>query len=243
MPDTMTPGIGHNLPPLPDLLKEETADLSSRAADLVAAAGRCHVEDEDTAGRATTLAQMISAHLKTIDGKRTERKQPILEAGRTIDAHFKALSDPLDSAKRTVVGLIDAYRREQERKAAEERRKLEEQARQAREAAEAAAQKSDGSLDAEIEATHRATEAAALEQRAAAVEGPVIQSEYGAKAIGRKVAKHEIEDPLAVFKYLLKTDKPRAIEAVSEIVGRLVRAGIREIPGARIWEETTTVIR
>jgi hypothetical protein len=238
----LPPGIGHNAPPLPELLREETADLSTRTAELLGAVGRCAVSDEDTANRATTLARMIADHLKIVDNRRTERKAPILEAGRQIDGHFKTLADPLDGGKRKVVAMIDAYRKDQERLAAAERARLEAAAAKAREEAEAKAANAK-TVEDEIAANEQISRAAALSEQAAQTTAAPIQSEYGAKAIARKVWRHEIEDPAVAFKYLLKTDRARTVEALSEIVGRLVRSGIHEMPGVKITADTETTIR
>lgn len=150
-------GIGHNNPPLSEVLHDETAALRQRAADLAASAGRCAVTDQDTAERATTLAKMIKAHIRALDDARTERKQPFLDAGRTVDGFFGAISQPLKAAESSVVAQIDAYRREVERKAAEERRRQEEEARRLREQAEAAER---ARRQAELKAEQEAAEAA-----------------------------------------------------------------------------------
>lgn len=173
MLDDTLPGIGHNSPPLAELLPDETAALKARADELAAAAGRAAVTNEDTAGRATLLAKMMREHLKDIAAARAARKAPYLEAGRTIDAHFAGLAGTLatqDNRGRViggplaaVLGMIDAYQREQEAKAAAERRRLEEEARRQREAAEAAAK---AQREAE-ERERRAAEEAARKVREA----------------------------------------------------------------------------
>lgn len=249
MPDAMTApaAIGHNsgIVPPPEMLAEETAALSARSTELLGAAERCHVQDDDTAGRAVTLAKMLKDHAKKIDTTRADRKAPYLEAGRVIDGHFKALVQPVEAAAQKVVAMVDAFRREQERRAEEERRRLAEEARRQEEEAERLrrAAAAAGDTEAEIAAEHAANQAAALHQRAAAVEKPVVQSDYGAKAVGRTVKTASVTDPKAFVAYLLRADKARLVEALTEIAQRLVRAGVAEIPGVEITTTTTTTIR
>src|SRR5258708_960507 len=137
----------HNQPPLDELLAEETTVLQRRAYDLIDAAGRAIVTDEETAGKAALLTKMMIDHGKKIDQAREERKRPFLEGGRAVDQHFHAIAEPLvgidpkkklGGAAAKVAAMVDAFRREQERKADEERRRLEEAARKQRLAAEAA---------------------------------------------------------------------------------------------------------
>jgi hypothetical protein len=183
MPDNNLPaGIGHNNPPLEELLTEETASINKRNAALLGSADRCIVTDDETAGRATTLAKMLKEQIKAVDSAREDRKRPFLDAGRTVDSFFKALSQPLDVAARKVVDQIDAYRREQQRKADAERRRLEEEARKQREAAEAADR---ARREAEAQAAREAAEAARriLEAEEAA------QRSANAEAIERARAK------------------------------------------------------
>lgn len=145
--NTPARGIGDNNPPLTELLADETAELKKRSDELVAGAGRCVVTDADTAKRAVLLAGMMTDHGKKIEAAREERKRPFLEGGRTVDAHYAALKAPLvgndpkgklGGAAAEVVAKADAWRREEDRRVAEERRRLEDEARAAREAQEAA---------------------------------------------------------------------------------------------------------
>lgn len=251
MPDTMIPAADRavtsadNQPPLSELLAEETTALRNRAGDLVAAAGRAFVEDEETAAKATTLAAMLKAHRKAVDTAREERKKPFLDAGRTVDAHFGAIAKSLDEATAKIVGMLNAFMAEKRRKADEERRRLEEEARKREEDARRAAQEAarTGNLDAEVQATMRATEAASLQAQANAVAKPQIVGDYGTKAVGRTVWKSEVQDPKKVFAHLLKVDAAGVTAALADMVAKQVRAGVRDIPGARIWDEQAVTIR
>jgi hypothetical protein len=88
---------------------------------------------------------MMLDHCKTIEAARVARKQPYLDAGRTVDLHFARLRDELagndpkrlDGEAARVKGLVDRFFDEEDRKAEAERREIEESAQ--RKAEEAAA--------------------------------------------------------------------------------------------------------
>lgn len=178
-------GVGGNNPPLSEVLADETAELKKRADDLAAGVGRAEVNDEDTAGKATLLGGLIKKHLTIVETEREERKRPFLENGRVVDAHYGNIALVLaefDSKKKLIggplavlMGKIDAYRKEQDRKAEAERLRLQEEANKqralavaaenARLAAEAAAKRAQDEADKKVrdaeEAAQRAGNAAA----------------------------------------------------------------------------------
>ena len=111
MPDSL---MGHNGgPPLVDgeILLAETDALRQRAASLGTAAERAYATDADTVGKCLDLVKMIGEHAKRIEDDRKARKEPFLSAGRTIDAFYKGVAEPLDDAKKAVTAKIDAYRK------------------------------------------------------------------------------------------------------------------------------------
>ena len=249
---TPIPGIGHNSADLSAILAEESEPLKTRAESLIAAFGRAAVTDDETAGKAATLAKMMKECQKAIDEARVARKEPFLEGGRTVDAHFKAISATLDGPIKSTVGMIDAFRREQEAKAEAERRRLAEEARKQQEQAEAAErarlaaiQSGDGAaaLDAEMAARTADENAQAIAARAASVTAAPIDGGMGAKAFGRKVWTAEITDQKAALKHAMKVDSAAIMAAVQSVYDRQVKAGVRDLPGATVHETTQTVIR
>lgn len=250
-------GIGHNNPPLDELLAEETIDLRNRAIDLVGAAERATVTDDDTAARATKLIVMIRDHAKKIEEMREQRKAPFLESGRIVDRHFTSIRSPLigDDAKRMggaalrVHNLVDAYRRKQEEIAAAERRRLEEEAEKVRQAAAEAARKQqevskpEQRMDAEIDAQRLRDAAAALEKQAAEVVATPIVTDIGAKAHRKTVWKATITDLGAALKHCRKLNENALREVCQSLYDKQVRAGVRSLPGAEITEDSTTTYR
>jgi hypothetical protein len=187
--DRATPSIGHNGPPADDLplaeqLAIETAALQKRADSLIATAGQMQVTDDESCGKAATLVKMIKDHAADIEKARKARKEPVLEAGRTIDGHFNAMAvlligtDPkkLGGAAGPLDAKIDELRRKREAEAAAEKRRLEEEARKQR---EAAAEAERARLAAEAE-TRRVQEEA---------DRKVREAEEAARAAGDKAAQ------------------------------------------------------
>lgn len=212
--------IGHNRPPIvtAEELAAATADLDQRSEALIASAGRARVENEAHAGRAADLIKMITSHVKALDDVREAHKRPIIDAGKAVDAHFKARTAPLDEAKGAMKGLISTWQA----------------AERARAAAEAKAR-----LDAARAAEERAR-AAGLLSTAPAVKPepepqPVVRGATGAGIVTTKRWVHEVTDPTAVPRQYLAVDDA-AIKAA-------VKAGVRDIPGVRIYQDETVTVR
>lgn len=241
--------IGHNSneAPLAELLTEETEALRRRADELVAASGRAAVTDDESAAKGTLLCKMLKQHTGAIEDARKARKEPFLEAGRTVDAHFAALAKPVQTAAAAVLAMVDAYRRKVEAEAAAERRRIEDEARkaaaEARAAEEAARQAGQMTIENEIAIQQQREQAASLVEQAKATTAAPIISDYGAKATGRTTWKAEITDLKAAIRHALKIDEPRVRAAIQDIYDRQARAGVRELPGATVEPVTTTVVR
>jgi hypothetical protein len=243
------------------------------AERVASAQERAVVATEDDAERATLLLAMMRELYGEIDAARTARKAPYLEAGRVIDAHFTELQSPLvgPSPKQRMAGAygelharLDAYRRRREAEALAERRRLEEEARRQREAAAEAERKRVAAESAqraavdnaaaekarrekaefELAARKAADAAAQLDARAEAAEAPaVIHSGYGPRASRRVVYRVEIVDLSLALRHCLKVDQHKIREAVQAVYDRQLRAGVRELPGARIIEDSITQVR
>lgn len=241
--------IGHNSneAPLAELLTEETEALRRRADELVAASGRAAVTDDESAAKGTLLCKMLKQHTGAIEDARKARKEPFLEAGRTVDAHFAALAKPVQTAAAAVLAMVDAYRRKVEAEAAAERRRIEDEARkaaaEARAAEEAARQAGQMTIENEIAIQQQRDHAAALAEQAKATTAAPIVSDYGAKASARKVWKFEITDKKEALKHALKVNPAVIHAAVEQVIADQVKAKVREFPGARIYEDSQTVIR
>jgi type IV secretory pathway VirB10-like protein len=255
------------------LVLETIALETRIAERVASAQERAVVATEDDAEKATLLLAMMRELYGEIDAARIERKAPYLEAGRGIDAHFTELQLPLvgPSPKQKLTGAygelharLDAFRRRQEAEATAERRRLEEEARRQREAAEAAERarlqaeqaQRDAATQVEREkarrqkaeaelAQRKAQDAAAqFDARAAAAEAPqTIHSGYGPRASRRTVYRVEIVDLSLALRHCLKVDQHKIRDAVQAVYDRQLRAGVRELPGAKIIEDSITQVR
>jgi len=194
----------------------------------------------------------LHAGLKAVEARRSELKKPITQIGKAIDAVAASVSEPMESAKRSLQGAVltwnraEAARVEAERRAAEKEaqriqfeaeRQRQEAMRAAREAAEAAAK-------AEAE------EAAALGLGPVEVKPVVVVHVAPASVVvtPRPVAAAATSSAVNVRRVRkVEITDPRAVAAAYEIAGRtlvtineavvkaLLEAGI-SVPGARMVE-------
>jgi hypothetical protein len=255
------------------LIEETEELKARIAERVAAAQERAVVATEDDAEKATLLLAMCRELYGEIDAARVARKAPFLEAGRVCDAHFAELAFPLvgPSPKQKMTGAygelharLDAYRRRQEEAAQAERAKLLAEARAQRQAAEAAEQARIAAEQAQLAAKNEAAyqqarrekaeaelaqrkaadAAAQFDARAEAAEAPaVIHSGYGPKATRRTVYRVEITDLSLALRHCLKVDQHKVREAVQGIYDKQLRAGIKDLPGARIIEDSITQVR
>ena len=246
-------GIGHNNPPtdaeiLRDTLAEKNADILQRADELIAAADRAPavIEDDETKQKITDFLGSIAKCEKALEGKRVSEKEPYLTLGRVVDGFFKLKTDGLDKARRKVKPILDArllWEREQERKrleaeAAERRRLADEQA-----AAAAAAEAAKMPIHAEKQmdaAVATEQQASRLEQKATGKIGVTARG-MEASASLRTVWKGELVDRAALDLEALRQHLPA--DAIQQAINSFVRAGGRELRGAKIWEHTESVVR
>ncbi len=142
------------------------------------------------------------------------------------------------------------------RAAAERVRLAEEEARRAgdREAAAKAAQAraeqakaeaeaSERRLAADIERRQAEARAAEIDRQAAAATAKPIDSGLGVKASGTKVYRAEITDLTAAIRHARKVNEAAILATVQQIFDRQLKAGVRVLPGARVIEDSKTVIR
>jgi len=169
--------------------------------------------DDDVKG-ATNDLSIISGLKKAIEEKRKEYTQPINEHLKAVNEAFKTFTEPLDRADRITRDKVLAYRQEQERR----RQETEEIARMEREAAERKA-----ALTGEPIVAPEVVEIP-----------PEAPDRYRAEmgTLGKAtIWKWEVVDfPLLPDRFKMEN---------ATLIGKVVRAGEREIPGVRIWAEET----
>lgn len=245
--------IGHNRPPVDIFAKSEFDEqidqhegLRKRIVDLVGAADRAQVTSEETMGRCGQTVIQIRACMKKIEDAHTTSKAPYLEGGRVIDKAKKELMGPLEEAKAKIEGKQRSYLRAQakadqerrEKQAAEERRIQEENERIQREHDEAMRK-----AEQEAAETGRHIDSAEVPEPVfiapppppKPIERGIIRGAEGAAISGKKVWKSQITDYTQAF--AMVSSNPKVREAMDSAIAAVVRAGVREIAGVRIWED------
>lgn len=163
---------------------------------------------------ATNDLSIISGLKKAIEEKRKEYTQPINDHLKAVNEAFKALVEPLTQADKITRTKILNYRAEQER----QRQEAEDIDRLKREAAER-------------EAALKGTLVEKIEIVPAPAPSPDrYRTDMG--TLGKAVIwKFEVID------FSLLPDRFKMENAT--LIGKVVRAGEREIPGVKIWPEET----
>ena len=251
MPDDMRSAadlIGHNNPPtdaelLRQRLEQDAADLTGRAQELAAAAGRIPATlDEVTADKVPAFVKQITAAEKALEDRRKSEKSVYDDLGKAVQAFFVPFQDMLKAAKTDANGKLLAFQREQQRKADEERRRIEEEARRQREEADrlAAAAKTEGDLQKAIAIEEEAARTAAS---AATVTAPTqVRSSYGAVGSIRKTLGFEVVDLAQVPRQFLMLNEA-AVKAHLK-TGDAAKGRMPEpVPGIRFVVSETMVSR
>ena len=142
-------GIGHNRPPLEELIPQEFREelLRERPDFLlvmdryVDAADRAEATDDETLGKCGDLVKGYRACISHITETHKVVKEPYLKGGRLVDAEKSALLEKVEAAKRKVEGIGNDFvaKRDAERRA--EQARIEAEQREAAEKAAAAARK------------------------------------------------------------------------------------------------------
>ena len=222
--------IGDNRSPsMTEELALKYFGLTHRADELVAGAANVPAEiaDDATAGKVADFVKQIMDCGKDAKAGHKTEKEPHLNAGRAVDGFFNAIIGKLDEVKRLIEARETKYRSAKAEKARCEAEKL---AKLEREEAErlAAAATTEQDLD-----TAMAHEAAANEAAAIAAAKPAdlsrIRSEHGTVSGLRSNWTFEVKDFAAVPDQFKMLNEP-AVRA-------MIRAGTRDIPGLRVYEE------
>lgn len=254
------PTLGHNQAPAIEILRDEMLaendGLLQRRDELLRAVERMPdaVTNDDVAGKAADMVKMISAAIKAADANRVNRKEPFLEGGRAVDGFFKTkLIDPLLKGKASVESRLGIYLRQ---KAAEEKRLRDEADRLARQAAQkaadeaaraAAAMQDQKDLDAALDAQRRADEAAiasvAASKAAAAKPAEMARTRGDVGSLGtlRQVWTFKDLDRETIALDVLRPYLSE--EDIGKALRLAIKAGLRQIRGAEIYEAQEVTVR
>lgn len=250
--------IGDNLPPsdaqlLMSRLNEQHQEQMRTVARLCIAAEQMPKVipdgDETAAGAASDLIKLINAAKKVVEVARVAEKEPFLAQGRAVDGFFKVGADKLEAAIRITKGPLDTFLR---RKEATERARRDEEARRLREQQETERAAALLMQQAKVApAAAQLVEQSAItgqmanraEKRADAPISELSQSRsiQGSLAQLRTVWVGEVTDQASLdLEKLRHHIRP---EDLQKAINSYVKAGGRELAGAKIYEKSETVVR
>jgi hypothetical protein len=174
---------------------------------------------------AAAMLKNIKGSLATIEDARVRITKPLVEAQREVNAQAKAAAAPFLEDEAAIKRAMLAYSDEQDRLREEEQRKANEAARKEqlrlKEIADRAAAKGQ---------TNKAEQ---FEERAAAVQAPIVQT-AAPKVAGvatSKVWAFEITDEDVIPREYLIVDETRIRRVVTALKGDT------KIPGVRVFEQ------
>lgn len=203
-------------------VKARFADVDRRIDEMVKVAEAHVVTDEATLKQAVSMA----GQAKTLDKEIEVQRKAIVDApNRYVRSVNGFCKDFQARAKRIEAGLklkIGAFQHEQEMARREAERKAQEEAK-----------KLQKKLDAQ--AAKKGIEAPTVQAPVMPEPESVTRTETGAAAYTRKQWTFDIEDPDQVPHEYCTVDERKIRDAV--------KAGVREIPGVKIYEDSKTILR
>lgn len=204
-----------------DVAKRDLSPYREQIANMVKEAMALTVENDETNAMANELGNQAKKLNKTIEAEKKriiEQPNDFIKAVRNF---CKSFQDQLAKVEYTLKQKITTYQTKREL----ERRKAEEEARKATEALQKKIDK---------EAKQAGVEAPKIETPVIPEPSKVTRTDSGTSHI-RKEWTFEITDPGNVPREYMKVDE--------QAIRKAVKAGIREIAGVRIYQETKTVFR
>ena len=186
----------------------------------------------------TALTEQITAAIKELrdlknenEAKRKVLQKPWDDRVKMIRDSFKALATEADGLSKKLTGMLDDWRRRDEKVKAEAAKKLEEEAAKLAE--------SENIEDVQAAADKQA-QAAATRSTAGKV-----KSKDGASTYTRKTWKFELTDMKALVNAAAAGEVPLEWLAVDQTkINAAIRdMELREVPGLRIFEQVTTHAR
>lgn len=203
-------------------LDKEVTQLTGEASGLEQKANTLIVCDDVSAGEATNLLGFIATAKKKLEEKRKFFVKPLNDQVKKVNDLFKEYNAPLDNADRTLRGKVLSYRQEVQRKQREEEERLRKLAEKEQKRLEKKAEKTGQPAPPPIVIPM-------IEQAP-----KTIQADLGS-ATTKTVWDFQIIDESLIPREYLIVDE-RKIRAV-------VKAGIREIPGVRIYQTEQLAVR
>lgn len=214
----------------PDQKLEAIAKEADRLWDVSRQFAEITTEEQVT--QATDLLGQIKARVDRTEELRLFFTKPLNDQLRKINARFKEQSQPLSECYEYVRKAIGSFRLKQQQaaRAAEEKRLREQREEEARQRA----------------AAPKVAPAPAPKPVVAPPPPPptMAKTESGAKSVTKFVWRHEILDvgalPPNVQREILDLAAEKGL--ADQVIRRHVAAGVREMTGARIFEEADVAV-
>lgn len=241
--------FGHNKAPVEQVLETDFADLAKEVAEAAAKIRKHPTKIKNDTSFAAVGQIAIDARklAQRVEEIRKGETSPLLEAQRSIKAHFDALAATLDDAVKPLKEAADNYTRE---KAAAERRRREEEAKTLREKEENERDKAANlSGAAAAKAEGRAEALAAQAEQAEAAGHRSVSDTVRTKVAGGGVATASTKWDFAIEDYdAIDLNKLRHLisrEAVEAAIRSLVRTQKQHasLPGVKFFQDTRASFR
>lgn len=191
---------------------------------------------------ATDIVKAIKTRLKTIEDERTKITKPINAGLDQLNARFRAIAAPLLQAESTLKGKMLKFQQEEEARAEAERKKEEEAQRKAQAEARAREEAERKASPPKVDAIE---ELLKPEEPALPAVPPPVSSykptTYGQSGATSTVQKRWTWELIDVKK--LATSNPEWVMADSVKLNKAVQAGVREIPGVRVYQKDVIQVK
>jgi len=195
--------------------KNELQAIQSNGMELIGLANAHMVIDQGQADEANEILTKINHGLKQIEAKRTSFTAPLNQSLKEINASFKKMVEPIKYAKDELTSRLMTWRRQEQARIDAEREKAVREEERRRKIQEAHAAKGH-----------------AVKEDITPVVKPIPFSVNDTTKVQKRWT-HEIEDEALVPREYLIVNGPAITAAV--------RAGVRDIPGVKIYQKEIAV--
>ena len=209
-------------------VEQEVATIETEVVTLQEKADAVVIDSTESNEAATAVLGELSDKKKAIEEVRTSIVKPLNDHVKDINLKFKPQTTSIDAAIKTIKGKVSAYYIAEEEKAAKEQARLD----KIRE-------------EADAKREEKGEEAIAEPVRQVEQKAQTTQAVSGATTTVKKVWKHQVlsmkELPENVMKAILEEAFKKGI--VDTVVRKMVNAGMHEISGVRVYQDTEVSVR
>jgi alpha-D-ribose 1-methylphosphonate 5-triphosphate synthase subunit PhnG len=206
---------------------QQITTIETEVVSLQEQANAVVVDSDETNASAAEVLGVLTKKKKTIEEVRTSIVKPLNDHVKDINAKFKPQTEALDEAIKTIKGKVGAYHVKVEEEKAKEQARLDAIREKANEKRE-----------------EKGEEAIAEPVRQVEEKPQTTKTENAATTV-KKVWKHRVISmgamPDNVMKAILEEAYKKGI--VDQVVRKFVNAGIREMKGVEIYEDTVVSVR